>query len=81
MFISASVPSLYLDPQIRDWVLFPITLVMVVEFVLCRCARTHSPGLSLDISRGVEALRCRSFTVISDKAPTGSYPRTVRTRI
>lgn len=22
-------PSLYLDPQIRDWVLFPITLVMV----------------------------------------------------
>ena len=24
-----SVPSLYLDPQIRDWVLFPITLVMV----------------------------------------------------
>src|SRR5258708_7936346 len=25
----ASVPSLYLDPQIRDWVLFPITLVMV----------------------------------------------------
>jgi hypothetical protein len=21
--------SLYLDPQIRDWVLFPITLVMV----------------------------------------------------
>ena len=22
-------PSLHLDPQIRDWVLFPITLVMV----------------------------------------------------
>ena len=29
--------SLYLDPQIRDWVLFPITLVMVrVGFALSR---------------------------------------------
>jgi hypothetical protein len=31
--------SLYLDPQIRDWVLFPITLVMVspsphIHFIL-----------------------------------------------
>ncbi|KAL4081781.1 integral membrane protein DUF106-domain-containing protein [Scleroderma yunnanense] len=29
-----SVPSLYLDPQIRDWVLFPITLVMILVGVL-----------------------------------------------
>ncbi|KAF9006488.1 integral membrane protein DUF106-domain-containing protein [Cyathus striatus] len=29
-----SVPSLYLDPQIRDWVLFPITLVMILVGIL-----------------------------------------------
>jgi len=28
------VPSLYLDPQIRDWVLFPITLVMILVGLL-----------------------------------------------
>ena len=39
---SPSVPSLYLDPQIRDWVLFPITLVMV------RCFHHHRfPTLAL----------------------------------
>ena len=40
--------SLYLDPQIRDWVLFPITLVMVrldllvalaQEVFICICAQ------------------------------------------
>ncbi|TFY83820.1 hypothetical protein EWM64_g203 [Hericium alpestre] len=30
---SSSAVSLYLDPQIRDWVLFPITLVMVLCFL------------------------------------------------
>jgi len=29
-----SVPPLYLDPQIRDWVLFPITIVMILVGVL-----------------------------------------------
>ena len=38
--VSVSVPSLYLDPQIRDWVLFPITLVMVCASI-CRYARTY----------------------------------------
>ena len=34
--------SLYLDPQIRDWVLFPITLVMVT----CRvCCQSYTPVL------------------------------------
>jgi len=28
------VPNLYLDPQIRDWVLFPITLVMILVGLL-----------------------------------------------
>ncbi|KAJ3488742.1 hypothetical protein NLI96_g2634 [Meripilus lineatus] len=28
--MSSSAASLYLDPQIRDWVLFPITLVMAI---------------------------------------------------
>ncbi|KAG8986147.1 ER membrane complex subunit 3 [Tulasnella sp. JGI-2019a] len=28
------VPSLYLDPQIRDWVLFPITFVMILVGLL-----------------------------------------------
>ncbi len=28
--------SLYLDPQIRDWVLFPITLVMVCPLLCLR---------------------------------------------
>ncbi|KAI9574557.1 integral membrane protein DUF106-domain-containing protein [Boletus coccyginus] len=33
--MSSSTPvSLYLDPQIRDWVLFPITLVMILVGVL-----------------------------------------------
>lgn len=33
--MSADAPaSLYLDPQIRDWVLFPITLVMILVGVL-----------------------------------------------
>ncbi|KAI6119441.1 integral membrane protein DUF106-domain-containing protein [Pisolithus croceorrhizus] len=33
--MSADTPaSLYLDPQIRDWVLFPITLVMILVGVL-----------------------------------------------
>ncbi len=37
--------SLYLDPQIRDWVLFPITVVMVrlpISPFLC----VHSEGQS-----------------------------------
>ena len=41
--ISTSVPSLYLDPQIRDWVLFPITLVMVCFFIR-HYARTYMLG-------------------------------------
>jgi len=32
--MGSTVPSLYLDPQIRDWVLFPITLVMILVGVL-----------------------------------------------
>ncbi|KAF8592675.1 transmembrane protein [Ramaria rubella] len=32
--MSSSGASLYLDPQIRDWVLFPITLVMVLVGIL-----------------------------------------------
>ncbi|KAF4602192.1 ER membrane complex subunit 3 [Pleurotus pulmonarius] len=32
--MSASEVSLYLDPQIRDWVLFPITLVMILVGIL-----------------------------------------------
>ncbi|KAJ7283765.1 integral membrane protein DUF106-domain-containing protein [Mycena rebaudengoi] len=31
---STSAVSLYLDPQIRDWVLFPITLVMILVGIL-----------------------------------------------
>jgi len=30
----STVPQLYLDPQIRDWVLFPITLVMILVGIL-----------------------------------------------
>jgi len=32
--MTASAVSLYLDPQIRDWVLFPITLVMILVGIL-----------------------------------------------
>ncbi|KAI0939724.1 hypothetical protein AcW1_004659 [Taiwanofungus camphoratus] len=32
--MSSSVVSLYLDPQIRDWVLFPITVVMILVGIL-----------------------------------------------
>ncbi|KAJ7742499.1 integral membrane protein DUF106-domain-containing protein [Mycena maculata] len=32
--MSNSAVSLYLDPQIRDWVLFPITLVMILVGIL-----------------------------------------------
>ncbi|KII95232.1 hypothetical protein PLICRDRAFT_48196 [Plicaturopsis crispa FD-325 SS-3] len=32
--MSTSAVSLYLDPQIRDWVLFPITLVMILVGIL-----------------------------------------------
>jgi len=32
--MSSSAVSLYLDPQIRDWVLFPITLVMILVGIL-----------------------------------------------
>ncbi|TFK76018.1 transmembrane protein [Pluteus cervinus] len=32
--MASSAASLYLDPQIRDWVLFPITLVMILVGVL-----------------------------------------------
>ncbi|KAH8106106.1 integral membrane protein DUF106-domain-containing protein [Cristinia sonorae] len=32
--MSGSAVSLYLDPQIRDWVLFPITLVMILVGIL-----------------------------------------------
>jgi hypothetical protein len=76
--VSVSVPSLYLDPQIRDWVLFPITLVMVcghpfVAMLVLIC------WITLDTRRGVKALRRGPFTIIADKAPTGSYPRAVRT--
>ncbi|KAI0049649.1 transmembrane protein [Auriscalpium vulgare] len=34
MAASSPVPSFYLDPQIRDWVLFPITLVMILVGIL-----------------------------------------------
>jgi hypothetical protein len=37
---SSRVPSLYLDPQIRDWVLFPITLVMVRVYTITVLALT-----------------------------------------
>ncbi|KAJ8086481.1 hypothetical protein PM082_005304 [Marasmius tenuissimus] len=32
--MSSTAVSLYLDPQIRDWVLFPITLVMILVGIL-----------------------------------------------
>jgi len=32
--MSSSAVSLYLDPQIRDWVLFPITVVMILVGIL-----------------------------------------------
>ncbi|KZT20809.1 transmembrane protein [Neolentinus lepideus HHB14362 ss-1] len=32
--MSSNAVSLYLDPQIRDWVLFPITLVMILVGIL-----------------------------------------------
>ncbi|KAI0033766.1 transmembrane protein [Vararia minispora EC-137] len=32
--MGSPVPSLYLDPQIRDWVLFPITIVMILVGIL-----------------------------------------------
>ncbi|VDB97028.1 unnamed protein product [Peniophora sp. CBMAI 1063] len=32
--MGSSAPALYLDPQIRDWVLFPITLVMILVGIL-----------------------------------------------
>ncbi|RPD67045.1 transmembrane protein [Lentinus tigrinus ALCF2SS1-7] len=32
--MSSSTVSLYLDPQIRDWVLFPITVVMILVGIL-----------------------------------------------
>ena len=35
--------------------------------------------MTLDTRRGVKALRRSPFTVIAGKAPTGSYPRAVRT--
>ena len=78
--ISTSVPSLYLDPQIRDWVLFPITLVMVWKSSPV-AVLALTPWPILDTSRGIEALRRRPFTVIAYKAPTGGHPRAVRTRI
>ncbi|KAF8897429.1 transmembrane protein [Infundibulicybe gibba] len=34
MSLPSSAVSLYLDPQIRDWVLFPITLVMILVGIL-----------------------------------------------
>ncbi|CDZ98089.1 Uncharacterized conserved protein [Phaffia rhodozyma] len=34
-------PNLYLDPQIRDWVLFPITLVMVSRLILVGLLRIY----------------------------------------
>jgi hypothetical protein len=80
MLISASVPSLYLDPQIRDWVLFPITLVMVWRSSSV-AVLALTPWSILDTSRGIEALCRRPFTVVANKASTGGYPRAVRTRI
>ena len=65
--------SLYLDPQIRDWVLFPITLVMVStkHFSLRRAY------LALDSCRRVEALRRDALTVASEEPSQKCPARTV----
>ena len=73
----SSVPSLYLDPQIRDWVLFPITLVMVRPSSLSPYLHL-CVSLLIDTRRGVKTLCRRPPTVISSKTATSSNPGTVR---
>jgi hypothetical protein len=64
--------SLYLDPQIRDWVLFPITLVMV-----SRQQRYPGRDLSLkfpDPCWYTTTLRCRFAPIVSTKNVAGCHP-------
>lgn len=65
----ASVPSLYLDPQIRDWVLFPITLVMV---------RTSSLSLYPRLCAGVFQILVgvlRHYVVVLLQSSPSKLPR------
>ena len=63
--------SLYLDPQIRDWVLFPITLVMV-RFV--DLASLILLMLFTDIGRNFATLCSSSSPVAPKEAAQGGHP-------
>lgn len=60
--------SLFLDPQIRDWVLFPITLVMVGCVSFLMCAPSESSG---QILVGI----LRHYVVVLLQSPPKKLPR------
>jgi len=69
--------SLYLDPQIRDWVLFPITLVMAClrQIIMFNFLSTFN----LTDSCWHTSTLYRDFaSIFSKKAVKSSYTRTVR---
>jgi hypothetical protein len=68
--------SLYLDPQIRDWVLFPITLVMVRPSPATLLERTNSVTC-LDLSWHSTPLCNHSFDFTTQKAFTSGHPGAV----
>ena len=62
--------SLYLDPQIRDWVLFPITLVMVRFAVPAELIDLTSPA---DTCRNLAALCSSASPDTSEETGEGGY--------
>ncbi|TFK28841.1 transmembrane protein [Coprinopsis marcescibilis] len=69
--MASNAVSLYLDPQIRDWVLFPITLVMSPPQKLSRNALREQRALArsqiLRASAARSPLPPQLFTSISDE--------------
>jgi len=72
-----SVPSLYLDPQIRDWVLFPITVVMILVgvlrhyvFILLQSPPTKLPRAAIREQRAL--LRSNILRATSTNSPIPS---------
>ncbi|KAJ3511500.1 hypothetical protein NLJ89_g4062 [Agrocybe chaxingu] len=78
--MSANAVSLYLDPQIRDWVLFPITLVMILVgflrhyvVVLLQSAPKKLPRAAIREQRALARAQILRATAAHSPIPPQTY--------
>ncbi|CAA7259659.1 unnamed protein product [Cyclocybe aegerita] len=78
--MSANAVSLYLDPQIRDWVLFPITLVMILVgflrhyvVVLLQSPPKKLPRAAIREQRALARAQILRATAVHSPIPPQTY--------